>query len=116
MGAAGATLFAEQGNKEMNYSNIVRAARLTILAEYYADLSEWMEHRPFVVDAKPIERAANLSFDAWGEEMSELAAAMESTPLIESLKSALEEGEFGDVDEPVFWRMLGRMAQAEGRR
>jgi hypothetical protein len=45
------------------------------------------------------------------EKMAPLVEQMKSEPLTESFEAATQNGEYGELDEPVFWQMFAQTAR-----
>ena len=94
-------------------TNRILAANLADLAEQYAELSRWLENCPVVrnSDADAFHAVADTAFEAMVEKMAPLVEQMKSEPLTESFEAATQNGEYGELDEPVFWQMFAQTAR-----
>jgi len=87
------------------------AAEIVVLAEQRVEIEDWLEACPFS-DGQPFYETAGKQIDDMQERMVILAMELEDNDpaLRESLESAVQEGEYGDMEIAQFWCYIATWA------
>ena len=92
----------------MNKKQMYRM-QLASLANCYAEASKWLSECPFA-DAQPYYETADREMTPMEAKLVELANKLGDQAIIESIETAVEEGEYGPHDdEASFWRHISAM-------
>ena len=89
--------------------------KLSEVARRLASLNKWLENCPFEMDG--VYESAGTELDAFHDQALILAEARGDGALLQMVKLAVEDGEYGehfDGNAPGFWEEVARMAEQVG--